>query len=271
MSARSNYLDYLSSQGYAANRACLFEAGSGDFVDPITSRKLAINASPGWATNSGYTCGRADHAQNDASNDHWYFYAANLIDDDPSSGFLSTTAQTVLLIRAKTDSTLRDQNTFGPIEGGPSTGFCNALIPYSNGTVYWDFGYNGFAAPNRLTWAGWTPTTDIEAWAFRGGTLGLSIWHNGVKEANSASAATRTGTASAFGINKGQTGILSGDVQDFFFFALVPEEVSDAVLATFTPTNVFDPDFYAPASSVNFRKTFSPIGGRAGARQLLNA
>jgi len=70
--------------------------------------------------------------------------------------WIPTTSCTVAVIRRKTDSTLRVSSLFGC---GSDTGAnrCGAHCPYSDGTVYWDFGQQ--SAPNRLSVAGLTFST----------------------------------------------------------------------------------------------------------------
>src|SRR6266704_6908185 len=99
MSARSDYLAYLTAQSFAPNRAVLFEEGAGTPVEYYTNAPVTLLGSPGWDIVSGYVCGKAA-----STDDSWTI-------DEPSSNFLgdssNTNAQTVLFIRNKRDSTLR--------------------------------------------------------------------------------------------------------------------------------------------------------------------
>src|SRR5437773_7260929 len=110
MSARSDYLAFLAAQGYTPNRAVLFEEGSGTPAEYYTAAAIGAAGTPGWDVSGGYTCGKAGSA--DA---HWFF---------PSSwppgeeAFLSTTKQTVLVIRQQRDMTPRTAVNFSAIDGG---------------------------------------------------------------------------------------------------------------------------------------------------------
>jgi hypothetical protein len=146
-----------------------------------------------------------------------------------SSVYLGTTAQTILVIRKKIDTAIRQSALFGNI---PSLGQrCSAHVPWDDGVVYFDFG--GAVAPNRVIWSGYTPTTNVEAWAFRAGPSGSSIWLDGIQKATQATAITRSAMTEVFWINN--NGGVAGDLQDTLFLALVPDEVPDALLAQFTP------------------------------------
>jgi hypothetical protein len=134
-----------------------------------------------------------------------------------------TTGATVLIIRRKTDTTLRFAASFGP--GGSNSPFA-ALIPYSNGDVLWDFG--GDTAPNRLTLSGLSWAAVVEMWAFTAGPAGSAIWKNGQKLASQSTAITRAAGGelrvnSAFGT--------FGDLQEFYFFAVANQQWSDSLVS----------------------------------------
>lgn len=145
---------------------------------------------------------------------------------------LTTNKLTVFIIRRLHDTSAWAGQLFGPrIATDPQR--CNAWCPFSDGTVIWDFGDSG--GTNRLTWGGYARATGVEAWVFRDGPSGKAIFLNGVKEASDANASTRTNASVAFNLNRGKD---LGAPQDMFFFAIVPDEVSDAVCATFTNATV---------------------------------
>jgi len=242
MSSRSDYLAYLIAQGYTPDRAVLFEEGSGAPVEHYTSAALTEIAPPTWTTPSGYTAANA-------ASDNWY----GQIPGCP----VSTTAETILIIRRKTDSTLRAAAGFG-VDVGTASWRCGAHMPYSDGTIYFDFG--GFSSPNRLTWGGYTPTTNIEAWAFRAGTLGSSIWLNGIQKGSQGTAITRSTSTVNILINNGN-GAGDTDYSDFLFFAVIPAELSNSVLATFIPHNVLDPGFYSVGSGLKRNPNLNGLGG----------
>jgi len=218
MSSREAFLTFLTDAGYTPNRAVLFDEGTGVPVEFYTSLTISEGGSPDWIENaSGFAkkCQTAD-----------YFELG-------STTFLSTTAQTVLLIRRKFDALSRNSHAFA-VDSSTDGKRCGTHLPYGDGNVVWDFG--GSAPPNRLVHTTYTPSVAVEAWAFRAGALGSSIWKDGASVMSQATAITRTASTNGFQINKGPG--LSGDVQEFYFFALIPSEVSDAVLAQFTVNKV---------------------------------
>jgi len=134
-----------------------------------------------------------------------------------------TKGGTVLLIRRKTDTTTRVSAAFGePIAGGGFQG----LVPFNDGTVYWDFGGN--TAPNRLTLAGLSWTAVPEMWAFAAGGKGSSIWKNGEKLANQTTAISRAASGE---VRLNSTFGVSGDLQEFYFFAVAKEQWPDDLIS----------------------------------------
>lgn len=135
--------------------------------------------------------------------------------------FLPTQRATVLCLRRKTDTTLRAAALFGENTGGNAR--CGAHAPYNDGVAYWDFG--GSASPNRLSAAGLTFSTDIEAWAFVAGSRGSAIYQNGRLVASQSTAITRTGAfdgSSTFYLNQGNSS--SADDIELHFFAILDAE-----------------------------------------------
>jgi hypothetical protein len=216
MTARQDYLTALSGAGYAATVAVLFEEGSGTPNEFVSSTPVGTSGSPDWDIVDGVTAGKAASV-----NDAWNLGASN--------AFLNHDKGTVLIIRKKLDTTARNSSGFG-VDVGEHR--CAAHMPWGDNHIYWDF---DTWSSGRCTWNGYTPSTDWEAWAFRGGPSGASIWLNGVKKASHTTAVTTTLVSDDFWINKSA---VTGDVQDVFFFAYVPDEVSDAVLEDFTPGTV---------------------------------
>ena len=133
-----------------------------------------------------------------------------------------TTQVTVLVIREKTDTTSRASALFGVgDDSAPGASRCGAHVPWSDGTVYWDFG--GQSGANRLSVASLS-FTGVEHWAFTAGRMGMRIYQNGLQRASSATAVTRTAdSALAFRIGTGN-GTASSDFQKIYFFALLNEE-----------------------------------------------
>src|SRR5262245_48662621 len=136
MSFRTDILDWLDVNGYPANVAFCFEEGSGTPTDAISGTKQpTVTGSPTWDTDGTYgTCYKFDTAD-------------KLVCLTTSGGgnnfghFLSTTSQTVIVARKKTDTTARQSYTFAA-NTASTGGRCSAHIPWNDNIVYWDFGNN---------------------------------------------------------------------------------------------------------------------------------
>jgi hypothetical protein len=149
--------------------------------------------------------------------------ADNLIFGD--GAWLPTAAITITAVRRKLDTTNRSSGLFGPY-AGPTDQRVAAHLPYSDGTVYWDFGGNGGA--NRISVAGLTFSTTIpERWVFTAGPRGSNIWQNGVKVASQATAITRNPGLIGFLINQAGSGATTNDVIDLNYFAVYSIQWND--------------------------------------------
>jgi hypothetical protein len=109
---------------------------------------------------------------------------------------LSLTAATVVFGMRKRDGTARVSCAFGvPVAGG--TAAWGALVPYSDGVVYWDWGGTGVGV-TRLSVAGLTFGDDV--WVFSTGSRGMEIWQNGVRRASNAATPSRSSNTGIFGL-----------------------------------------------------------------------
>jgi len=150
-------------------------------------------------------------------------------------GATVTRGQTVLVIRRKVDTTARASSLFGVEDSGgaiPVTARCGAHVPYSDGTVYWDYGNN--TGDNRLSAAGLTFTTNVEKWIFTAGPRGSTIWRDGIKVASQSVPLTRivTDQFSNFGgpVINGGNGLSTsggGDLKEFNFIMYIASQWSD--------------------------------------------
>lgn len=138
-----------------------------------------------------------------------------------------TDSLTLLFVRKKRSTSIASTNSFGlGVQGSPgATERCGGHVPYSDGTVYWDFG--GTAGANRLTWSGYVVSTEIEKWAFIAGKQGSAIYFNGNKVASQSTAITRTKITSSvnydFGLARGNA-VTTGNQVDISFFAALNVE-----------------------------------------------
>jgi hypothetical protein len=161
---------------------------------------------------------------------------------------------TILIVRTVKDTTNRESSLFGSI--ATPGGRCGAHAPWSDGTIYFDFG--GISGSNRLIWSGYTKDpTVLEKWIFRAGDGGMQIWFNGELKAESTTPVTRSIVSDALLLSDGNGG--SGGTGDLFnvnLFALFPEEISDSEceLLTRSPYQILKPSI----------DTFVFLGGEAG-------
>jgi hypothetical protein len=182
---------------------------------PATPWACSLNGTPTWTSN------------NDGSAVQFTTSSNSLIINPGGTDPIPTGDTTILFIRRKTDTTLRNAPQFG----GSTTvaQSCGAWIPYLDGKIYWDFG--GDASPNRLATGVLTWGTTVERFVFTAGARGSTIWRNGVKEASQATAITRSTTAGQFLINAGHIGGNPGDTMQVNFFQLLAAQWSDDLCA----------------------------------------
>jgi len=194
----------LARPGYVAWRT---QAGSGD--------GLAT-----WGTNTDGPCGSAG-----ATAHSW-----DLGSEDELLP-LPTGACTVVVVRRKTDTSLRSSVVLG---SGDSTAPSRLSLaaPASDGTVYFDYG--GVTSPNRLTWTGYTPTANLEYWVFVAGPSGMAIYKDSATpKATSATAVTRTvDPRTRVYINSDGTAAARGDLQQISLVMVLATEWSAADVGT---------------------------------------
>jgi hypothetical protein len=110
------------------------------------------------------------------------------------SGLEPTSGGTALLLHAKTDATLRESCLFSlGGNGGVQSNRFSVHGPWTDGTVYFDFGDGRLVADTTAT-GGWSTPNLLRAWAFSAGARGMSIWRDGLQLASSATAVSRPAT-----------------------------------------------------------------------------
>ncbi len=236
MSLRSDVLTWLSLNGYPANVAFKFDEGSGTPTDAISGTKQPnVGGTPSWQTDGTYGA----YYRFDATGD-------NLGCLTTSGGannfglFCGTTAETIILLRKKTDTTTRTGFSFAANVASDG-GRASCHLPYTDNEAYWDFG--GVAAPNRVHFT-YTVTTNWELWVFKAGTQGSKIFLDTViKTAPSTTPITRTANEGTFNINAAF--LAGGDLQGMAFIAFIPYEVPDDIiqqlsLMNFSTTSIMD-------------------------------
>lgn len=113
----------------------------------------------------------------------------------------------------KTDGINRGSYGFAGENGGGAS--CYVHLPYSDGTVYWDFGGNSEGS-TRLSVGGLTFGDDF--WVFTTGPRGMEIWQNGIRRASNSANPTRSAGTGVFTLGEG-TGLGAGDLAEISYFA----------------------------------------------------
>ena len=159
-----------------------------------------VTATPGLLSNSAWT---PEGVKFPSSIGNGY---TDLVSN--GSSVLPTGPCTVVIRRRKFDGTLVNGAAFGrrSSTGIPSTRL-GALIPYTDGTVYWDYG-GATAGVTRLTAAGLTNFTKWTTWTFTVGTRGMEIWQGPDLRAANVAKPTRTNDSAPWGMgqNDGASG-----------------------------------------------------------------
>lgn len=187
----------------------------------------------------------------DNVNDRFYINTSGL----PLANSM-TTSFTVLMIRRKTDATLRNSAHWGSSDVGNDTTRLAGYMPWSDGIVYLEFG--GSSGNNQLSVSGLN-VAGMQKWAFTGGTKGLQIYLDGALKGSKSTAITRV-TSPDFSINGSVPSGHGGDLQDVYFFAALDAEWTPSMIAEWTvdPWLMFE-----PRASLMMSGSAAPIVGSA--------
>ncbi len=142
-------------------------------------------------------------------------------------GFIPTDAITIVLKCKKRDATNRVSGAFGHDVGIGINETCGVHLPYSDGTVYWDFG-GTTEDVTRESVAGLTFGDDI--WVFTSGPRGMEIWQNGILRSFNNATPTRNDVAiESFFL--GQKGATASDLVDYGWFIMYDRQISVSEVA----------------------------------------
>ena len=145
-----------------------------------------------------------------------------------------TRGQTICVVRRKVDTTLRPSSLFGveDVTYPNSLMCCGTHCPFSDGNVYWDYGFN--SGSNRLVVSGLTFTTQVERYIFTAGPRGSNVWQNGIKVGSQTTPLVRVVPArdaeySGWTLNGGNRRHVngSGDVQEINFIMYLATQWTD--------------------------------------------
>lgn len=140
----------------------------------------------------------------------------------------AATSATIMLGYRKRDGSNRASAAFG-VDSSTDAHWCHVFLPFSDGTIYWDFGGNsdGF---QRLAKSGETFDTSLHVWGFTLGSRGHEIWLDGVKIASNAQTAFgRTATTAAFRLGEAITTIDS-DLADYAWVFIHDTQLAEALI-----------------------------------------
>jgi len=115
----------------------------------------------------------------------------------------TTQGFTFALHYRKTDATARVSAGFGLLDGGNINVRAGAHLPWSDGSVYFDYGGNSTGTTRVIAT---TPTFGDDWWVFTVGARGMEIWQNGVKLASNAATPSRTASSAAYFLGTHGTG-----------------------------------------------------------------
>lgn len=136
-----------------------------------------------------------------ASGDNYAIPAVNSLD------VVGGARVTYAFVRQKTSTAINLSPSFGIIAPTANANRAGGHAPFSDGTVYWDFG--GQAGANRITWTGYTAGTEVEYWVFVAGARGSAIYYQGLLRSSQGTGITRTAENKTVGINLGNGNVVS--------------------------------------------------------------
>ena len=137
---------------------------------------------------------------------------ANLFEAGDAVAWVPTQEITICLGYEKRDATLRGAGAFG-VGNNTNAERCQALIPFTDGTVYWDFGGVTEDA-TRESVAGLT-TSGYHSWGFTSGPRGMEIWQDGLIRSSNSANPTRSSSAVAYQL--GHAVSVNSDLANYYW------------------------------------------------------
>lgn len=175
-----------------------------------------------------------------------------------TAAFLPTTANFSLVLSwKKNDTTKRNSNPFGELAGVIAQR-CQAHLPYSDGTVYFDYG-GATNGTTRVQAAGLTFGGD-DIWVFTVGRRGMEIWQNGLLRASNTAQPTRTASSATWCINKGSS---AGDLAQTSGVLVYERQLLPGEIAAVST------DIYAPFRPPKRRRAAKAAAAPGGSSPLL--
>ena len=180
---------------------------------------------PGAGTNAG---GHMGHGARGSFWEHTNANDAKYIVSDESLFIPNTGSVTVCLGYEKTDTTLRQSTAFGINEGALGTRM-SVYLPWTDGTVYWDYG-GATSGTTRLA-VGSLTTSGYHAWAFTVGARGMELWQDGNRVGSNAATPTRTVGTRAFLLGNGANSGIGSDLARYYWLFVHRDQLPGAVIS----------------------------------------
>lgn len=172
-------------------------------------------------------------------------YDINLCPTD-ATGFqaaMPTGACSIVLLHRKTDTTLRASAAFGMAGTGADVNRLGCHLPYSDGSLYFDYG-GTIDGTTRLAIAGLTWDTNWHTWVFvtdpASGGQGMRVYRDGMLVGSNTGTPTRTASGNVgFYLNFGNWAS-ANDAAEFAYFAIYnralrPNQVASVTADPFSP------------------------------------
>ena len=210
-------------------------------TDPIVTLAGVpkISEDTGISGPGSYVSGNVTYTQGRNRYGRWAGFggaALNSKFDWPRSDFVPTSQGcTVLMLYEKGDATARASVAFCVNLAGTGASTINALVPWVDGTVYWDFG-GVSAGTSRLSVAGLS--FGLDAWVFSTGARGMEMWQNGLLRGSNGGNTTRTASAAtAFVLGAKTSDAIFSDIAHYNLFCMWARQLTadEILMVSFDP------------------------------------
>ena len=164
---------------------------------------------------------------------------------------------TVVWIRRKKDTTLRGTGNFGNYSGG-NDGLMLMQAPWSDGNLYWNFGYGTTLTVTGQTWT----SKQVDFFCITNGSQrGQEIWRNGVKIGAAAKQFRSIAATLPFRLGAYNAGL--SDYEEVYQFGVFDREWTPDEIRQwfFDPWQLFEPDKVRTYASVSSPPVLTPGTG----------
>ncbi len=209
--------------------AVLLNEGAGSVVHDLVVGRVGVITGGAWAAR-----GKGGVFTHTISTDNVNFGV---------DSFLPTAETTIVLGYKKTTTTPAASGAVGTNNASSHFG---VFLPYSDGTIYWDYG--NFAGAGRLSIAS-LAFSAYDVWVFTAGSRGMEIWRNGVLITSTTSHDVYVPSGASFYL--GKSGTVNSDLADYSFCYVYSRQLAPAACQAISA------EPYAPILSAPYRRWFS--------------